>query len=772
MAKSLVIVESPTKARTISKYLGKNYEILATVGHLKDLPPNTLGVDIAGGFTPEYKVIRGKAKVLTQIRQAAAGMDDIYLAPDPDREGEAIAWHVAEELKRKNARIHRVLFHEITKKAIEEAIAHPQELDPNKFESQKARRILDRLVGYQISPILWEKVQRGLSAGRVQSVAVKIVVDREREVRAHVPEEYWTVTVDYLGSKAPVFTAKLVKQGDQKFVMSNGEQAEKVLAELKSGTHTLANIERKERRRHPEPPFITSKLQQEASRKLRLSPRNTMRIAQELYEGVDLGADGTVGLITYMRTDSTRISDAAIADLREFIGQTYGPNYLPQNPNVYKNRKGSQDAHEAIRPTSVQYTPERVEKYLSRDQARLYKLIFARFVASQMVSAVYDAMAFDIACDRYGLRATGQVLKFAGFTKVYMETVEPGAPNAKAEGEDSEGLLPDLTPGERLTVKDIAGKQNFTQPPPRFSEAMLVKELEERGIGRPSTYASILSTVQDKNYVAKRDGKLYPTELGEVVTDLLVENFPEVINSEFTAAMEEKLDEVEEGKLLAAAVLGDFWGGFEKTLEAAKTGMRNLKRQEQPIDLDCPRCGKGLTLKWGRNGSFVGCLGYPDCDFTSEYTRDEHGGYQLVGDKESGEVCEKCGGKMVVKSGRFGQFLACANYPACKNTKPVKVGVKCPEPGCTGDVIEKRTKRGKLFFGCDRYPACRFASWDKPVSRPCSACGNPYLVEKSRGENGPLLRCPSCGMTEEVQAVQAKESAAEASGEANHEQNA
>ncbi len=745
MGKSLVIVESPTKARTITRILGKEFNIMASVGHVKDLPKNSLGVQVENGFEPDYEVIRGKGKILKEIRRAAEKADKVYLAPDPDREGEAIAWHIAEEIRKKNSNVYRILFHEITKGSVREALEHPMELDQQKFESQQARRILDRLVGYKISPLLWEKVQRGLSAGRVQSVAVRIVVDREREIRAFTPEEYWTLLVDYQGSVDPSFSAKLFKIDGDKAVVPNGEMANAITDVLNNGAHVLTKVEKKERRRHPVPPFITSKLQQEASRRLHFSPQQTMRVAQQLYEGIELGQEGAVGLITYMRTDSTRVADTAIASVRDYIVREFGESYLPQKPNTYKNRKGSQDAHEAIRPTAMEHIPAKIKSLLTRDQFRLYKLIWDRFIASQMVSAVFDATAFDVECDKYLMRATGQVMKFKGFMAVYTEQKD----ESKSES-DSDVMLPDLKEGETLKVLGLNPKQNFTQPPPRFTEAMLVKELEERGIGRPSTYASILSTIQDKNYVSKTKGRLSPSELGEMVTDLLQENFPRIMDAKFTAEMEEQLDEVEEGKMPWLKVLSTFYGPFSELVEKAKENMRNLKREEKPTGIECPKCKSELVIKWGRNGSFIGCSAYPNCDFTSEYVRGEDGSINLVTDKRTDEVCEKCGGGMVIKNGRFGSFLACENYPSCRNTKPVKVGMKCPEQGCNGDIIEKRTRKGKLFFGCDQYPNCKFASWDRPRPEACPACGHSYMVEKNVA-SGMNLRCPSCGHTKEVE---------------------
>lgn len=745
MTKSLVIVESPTKARTISRFLKDKYTIMASVGHVKDLPKSSLGVDIENSFNPNYGVIRGKGKILKEIRKAAEKAENIYLAPDPDREGEAIAWHIADEIRKKNKNIYRILFHEITSKSIQEALSNPLELNRCKFESQQARRILDRLVGYQISPLLWEKVQRGLSAGRVQSVAVKIVVDREKDIRAFESVEYWTISVNYQGSNDPAFTAKLFKTDGKNVELQNEALAMAVLEELRNGGHIVKKVEKKERRRHALPPFITSKLQQEASRRLRFSPKRTMVFAQQLYEGIELGEEGPTGLITYMRSDSTRIGDDALKSVRAYIAETYGEKYLPEKPNLYKNRKGSQDAHEAIRPTSTELPPEKVKPFLSREQFALYRLIWERFVASQMTQAVYDATSIDIECGGHIMRASGQVLKFPGFTKVYTEHKDE-----KNSGPEKASALPELIEGEALKVLSIDPKQNFTQPPPRFSEAMLVRELEERGIGRPSTYASILSTIQDKNYVRKQNGKLISSELGEIVTDLLIENFPKIMDSAFTAEMEERLDEVEEGKTKWLDLLNSFYSSFLKSLEKARADMRNVKRQEIPTNITCPKCkDKELVVKWGRNGSFIGCSGYPDCNFTSEYVRNKSGGIELVPEEVTEEKCDQCGSQMVVKTGRFGKFLACSNYPECRNTKPVKVGVKCPEAGCGGDIIEKRTRKGRLFFGCDRYPKCKFASWNRPRQVECPDCKSPYLVEKTTNDGVKKLNCSKCGFEKE-----------------------
>jgi DNA topoisomerase-1 len=768
---ALVIVESPAKAKTIKKYLGAGYVVKASVGHVKDLPKKKMGIDIEGGFQPEYVVIDGKKKVLSEIKEAAKHAEKVLLAPDPDREGEAIAWHIAEEVRDSNPNIQRVLFNEITKKAIQEAIGKPLELDAKKFESQQARRILDRLVGYQISPVLWTKVKRGLSAGRVQSVAVRLVVEREQEISAFKPQEYWTVEALVEGSAPPPFTAKVSKVDGKKAELTHEGQAREVVDAIQAAALTVAGVERKERRKNAPPPFITSKLQQEASSKLRFSPKRTMGLAQRLYEGVEVGEDGLVGLITYMRTDSTRLSDDAVGDARAFIRDRYGANFLPAEPVVYKSKKGAQDAHEAIRPTSLKYDPETVRKAWaagkgggrdereSDDLLRLYTLIWNRFVACQMVAAVFDQTSIDIAAGRVELRASGQVMKFPGFLSVYAETVEDAA------NEDETGAaLPDVRQGESLRLLETKPEQHFTQPPPRFSEATLVKELEEKGIGRPSTYAAILSTVQDRGYVEKKEGRLHPTELGVMVNGLLVKSFPDIVSTDFTAQMEERLDQVEEGQQDWVKLLETFYGPFKNDLEKAKVEMRDVKREEQPTDEVCEKCGKPMVIKWGRNGHFLACSGYPDCRNTKEYTRAADGTLKVVPTtRPSDQVCPACGSPMVIKRGRFGEFLACTRYPDCKTTSPISLGVDCPKEGCTGYLTEKRSRRGKVFYGCSNYSktGCDFVSWDRPLPQPCPKCGAKFVVQKVT-KSGTRIRClnEGCGYTADAEAPEAGEAPA------------
>jgi DNA topoisomerase-1 len=709
MKKSLVVVESPAKARTLNRFLGKDFTVLASVGHIKDLPKSKLGVDIEDDFRPQYTTIKGKAKTIKELKKASKSADEIFLAPDPDREGEAIAWHIAEEVAGKDGKkVHRVLFNEITEKAVKEAIKNPTTLDREKYEAQQARRVLDRLVGYQVSPILWEKVRRGLSAGRVQSVAVRLICEREKRIKAFVPKEYWSITAEFEGREAEAdFKAKLVKKDNKKLEIRSEDEAKRILAELKGVGFVVNLIEKKERKKNPMPPFITSRLQQEASRKLRFTAKKTMAMAQQLYEGVEIGPDGLVGLITYMRTDSTRLSSEAIGAVRAFIKQNYGDDYLPSKPAAYRSRKGAQEAHEAIRPTYLNYTPEAVKPYLTGDQWRLYHLIWNRFIACQMKPALLDQTRVDIGAGRYIFQANGTVVKFPGFTIVYEE--------GKDIEEEKEGQLPALKKGEDLTVKTLLPQQHFTQPPARFTEATLVKELEDNGIGRPSTYAAILSTIQEREYVVKEKNLLKPTELGSLITDLLVKSFPTILDVAFTAHMEEELDMVEEGKLPWLGVMKEFYGPFKEDLERAKSEMKSVKTEETPTDIVCKRCGKIMVIKWGRKGKFLACTGYPECKNTSDFKTDEEGRIVVVESaEETGEVCPSCGKPMVIRSGRYGRFLACSDYPSCKTTKPLSTGIPCPSEGCDGELLERQTKRGKVFYSCSNYPECSYATWETP----------------------------------------------------------
>src|SRR5579883_1721034 len=792
MAKALVIVESPAKAKTINKYLGKQYIVKASLGHIKDLPKRDLAVDIEKGFEPRYEVIEGKKKLIAELKQTARKVQDVYLAADPDREGEAICYHLQEELSngKNGPRIYRVMFNEITKRAIEKAFEKPGQVDVHLVDAQQARRVLDRLVGYKISPLLWDKVRRGLSAGRVQTVALRLIVEREREIRAFVPKEYWTLDADLHAKKPPLLTARLARINDQPAEIANQQASDEVLAALEGVDYVVKSVGRREKRRNPVAPFITSTLQQESSRKLRFSVKRTMMLAQRLYEGVEIGKEGAVGLITYMRTDSTRISEDAIRDVRDFIAERYGKEFLPETANVYKSKKEAQDAHEAIRPTSMAFTPEVVAKYLAEDEMKLYRLIWNRFVASQMMPALYDQTTIDVTAKGkdgadYLFRATGSVLKFQGFLKVYQE----GKDQTDEDDEELKHRLPIVTEGELLRFRAIRPEQHFTEPPPRYNEATLVKRLEADGVGRPSTYASILSTIQEREYVTKEGGRFIPTELGMVVTDLLLESFDDIFDVHYTARMEQDLDDIEEGKVDWRAAMSEFYDRFDKDLKHAEEHMTDIKRMEKPTDLTCEKCGKPLVIKWGRHGSFIACTGYPDCTYTRELTVDlpdvdkvdlseqgdeEYcencgrpmvlkkgrfgtfyactgypdckttkpiGGQQKKADVPLDEKCPQCGSNLVLKSGRFGEFTACSNYPTCKFVKQKTIGVKCPE--CSeGEVVERRSRKGKTFYGCNRWPECNFVAWGKPIAEKCPECGSPYMVEKWL-KAGPVWQCPN-----------------------------
>jgi DNA topoisomerase I len=749
--KGLVIVESPAKARTLKKYLGKNFDVKASVGHIKDLPKSNLGVDVENNFEPTYELIKGKQKVVEEITKAALRATKIYLAADPDREGEAIAWHVAQELKLPTDKVHRVLFNEITKPAVLKAIENPILLNKDRYESQQARRILDRLVGYKISPILWTKVRRGLSAGRVQSVAVRMIVEREREVLAFVPKAYWTITAT-IGAKGAErdFPARLFKIDNDKIdrtAIETEEWANEIVQYSESAQWKVLSVQQKARKRNPDPPFITSTMQQEASKRLYFSAKKTMTLAQQLYEGIELGDEGTTGLITYMRTDSTRLSDDAIKEARNIIESTFGKEYLPEAPLEYKNKKNAQDAHEAVRPTSTEHTPEKVKPFLDEDQFRLYELIWKRYLACQMEQAVFDQTTIDLEAagtnsKKYFYRATGSILRFPGFLALWQT---PEEDKGEKGGDELLGVqLPEVSAETEVSPKKIISEKHMTQPPPRYSESSLIKELEEKGIGRPSTYAAILSTIQDRKYVERRENRFYPTELGQLVTELLVENFANIVDTAFTANMEDQLDQIEEGNANWIKTLKDFYVPFEETLKNAQEKMRNVKREETPTSLTCPKCEKPLVIKWGRNGKFVACQGYPECRFTSEFVQ-EGELIKLVSQPTTDEKCPNCSEPMVVKTGRFGRFLACSAYPKCKTTKAITTGIQCPE--CKqGELSEKRTRFGKSFFSCTRYPECKYAIWDRPMKQPCPACGHPFLVEHYTKKEGASIRCPNkCG---------------------------
>ena len=793
MPKALVIVESPVKAKTINKYLGKQYIVKASLGHIKDLPKKDLAVDVEHGFEPRYEIIEGKRKLLGELRQAAKGVESIYLAADPDREGEAICFHLQEELQGKKGggpRIYRVMFNEITKNAIQKAFQNPGMVDEKLVDAQQARRVLDRLVGYKISPLLWDKVRRGLSAGRVQTVALRVIVERESEIAAFLKNEYWTIDADLGARKPPLLNAHLIKKDDQTPELGSQEATDRVVVQLDGADYVVKSVGTREKRRNPVAPFITSTLQQESSRKLRFSVKRTMILAQRLYEGIELGKEGAVGLITYMRTDSTRISEDALQEARAYIAVKFGAEFLPESANIYKSKKDAQDAHEAIRPTSMEHSPDDVARYLAEDELKLYRLIWNRFVASQMAPAVFDQTTIDISArgkdaSEYLFRATGSVEKFGGFLKIYAE----GKDQTDEEDEEMKHRLPAVAEGEHLKFRHLLPEQHFTEPPPRYNEATLVKKLEADGVGRPSTYASILSTIQEREYVKKEGGRFYPTELGRVVTGLLLENFDDIFDIQYTARMEEELDEIEAGKIPWREAIGEFYERFDKDLKHAEEHMTDIKRMERPTGLTCEKCGKDLVIKWGRHGSFIACTGYPDCTYTRELTVDlpdvdkvdlaeqgdeEYcencgrpmvlkkgrfgtffactgypdckttkpiGGTQKKPDVQLDEKCPQCGSNMVLKTGRFGEFTACGNYPTCKHVKQKTIGMKCPE--CNeGEVVERRSKRGKTFYGCNRWPDCNFVTWGKPVQEKCPECGGPYMVEKWL-KAGPVLQCPN-----------------------------
>src|SRR5271157_2069700 len=826
MNKSLVIVESPAKAKTIEKYLGKGYEVLASVGHIMDLPKNEIGVELENRtFEPTLVVSPGKEKVVAQLKKAAAKADEIFLAPDPDREGEAIAYHLAIQLGTNAAerkKIRRVTFNEITKKAVQEAFEHPRDVDQNLVDAQQTRRVLDRLVGYQISPLLWDKVRRGLSAGRVQTVALRLIVEREREIGAFNPVEYWTLNAVLYPEKQAdkSFKARFVgidgeparvangkdEDGKEQFVanaLADKKSMDEVVAALEKAEWSLVSVQSREQQRKPLPPFITSQLQRDASNKLGFNVRRTMGVAQRLYEGVAIGSEGPVGLITYMRTDSPRVAPEAIAGARAWIGKQLGAEYLPEAPNVYKGKKDAQDAHEAIRPTDASRTPESIARYLTEEQLKLYRLIWQRFVASQMTPAVFDVTTAKIAAvsaktgKTYDFRLSGSVVRFDGFLKIYEVLEDKGD-----EDDDSRAKLPSLDGVDALELERLSGEQHFTSSPPRYNEASLVKVLEERGIGRPSTYASIISTIQDREYVTKISGRFFPTEIGVVVCDLLVESFPYIFDVAYTAKLEEELDDIEEGKEKWTDLLNGFYGYFADELKDAGKNMRNIKRMEKKTDEKCDLCGSPLVLKWGKFGSFYACSAYNKKDKSScTFTRENTAGKpemntpeaQEAGEQEeycdncgrvmvlrrgpfgmfmscpgfnedppcktfrklsskqqqkvaapqpTGENCPQCGKPLVLRQGSYGEFVSCSGYPKCKYVKQNLIeGLKCPKCG-EGDVAERKARRGNIFWGCTNYPKCDFTSNNKPVAEKCPKCGSPYLVEKVL-RTGVYLECPN-----------------------------
>jgi DNA topoisomerase I len=806
MAKSLVVVESPAKAKTINKYLGKDYKVIASMGHVRDLPKSKLGVDVDEGFEPSYEVIASRKKVLKELKDEAKKSSDIFIATDPDREGEAIGWHLAEELGTGNKKkIRRLMFNEITKKGVLAALEHPTTIDKKMVDAQQARRVLDRLVGYKISPLLWDKVRRGLSAGRVQSVALKLVCDREREIMAFVPEEYWNLTARLAGPVPPEFDARLLKKGGANIKVGSETEANAVLADLKSARWVVDSVTTKERKKSAVPPFITSKLQQAS----RFPVKKTMMIAQQLYEGVELPGEGAIGLITYMRTDSTRVSDQALTEVRQFIEGAYGADYVPEKPTFYKTKSDAQDAHEAIRPTSMQYHPDDVRAQLTPDQYYLYKLIWNRFVASQMPPATFDDTTVDITAADYLFRVKGSVPKFPGWMAVYnqpfiaapgVETVAPGPDAKTAEDDEDSSVLPPLAQGDVLTLRELKPEQKFTQPPPRYTEATLVKALEENGIGRPSTYASIITVIQAREYVNKIEGKFKPTFLGMMLVEkLLSPAFDDILDVNYTRELEEDLDKIESGASDYEKTLASFYKKFQKDLKRAEKDMPNMKEGYEPDPpVACDKCGKPMVIKAGKFGLFLACSGYPECENTRELETPEAGA-----EGEIEEACENCGKPMVVKRGRFGQFLACTGYPECKTTRKIiatkqgitaakpdqildekcpkcssnlvikqgrfgeftacssyptckyvkqkTTGVLCPKDG--GDIVERKSKRGKVFFGCANYPDCDFTLWNRPVAEKCPDCGAPFLVEKITKKHGRQLICNNedCSYTRQAE---------------------
>jgi DNA topoisomerase-1 len=799
MAKALVVVESPAKAKTINKYLGRNYKVVASMGHVRDLPKSKLGVDIDDGFEPSYEVIASRKKVLKELKDAAKDATEIFVATDPDREGEAIGWHLAEELGSGNRKkIRRLMFNEITKKGVLSALEHPTQINKQMVDAQQARRVLDRLVGYKISPLLWDKVRRGLSAGRVQSVALKLVCDREREIEAFVADEYWNITAHLAGPLPPEFDARLLKRDGANVKIGNQAEADAALADLREASWVVSSVTTKERKKNAVPPFITSKLQQAS----RFPVKKTMMIAQQLYEGVELPGEGGVGLITYMRTDSTRVSEQALGEVREFIGGKFGPDYVPEKPNFYRAKADAQDAHEAIRPTSMQFHPDDVRAHLTPDQYYLYRLIWNRFVASQMPPATFDETTVDITAApsagsgpaTYTFRVKGSVPKFAGWLAVYNQelpearTEGPGPDAVNAEDDESAGVLPPLNEGDRLALKDLKPEQKFTQPPPRYSEATLVKALEENGIGRPSTYASIISVIQAREYVNKIEGRFKPTVLGRMLVEkLLSPSFDDILDVEYTRNLEEDLDKIEDGKEDYESTLSSFYKKFAKDLKSAAKAMPNLKEGVEPnppvacdkcgkpmvikagkfglflacsgypecentreletpeggaegeIDETCDNCGKPMTVKRGRFGQFLACTGYPECKTTRKLISTKQGLTAARPDQMLDEKCPKCESNLVLKHGRFGEFTACSNYPNCKYVKQKSTGVLCPKDG--GDIVERKSRRGKVFFGCANYPDCDFTLWNRPVPEKCPDCGAAFLVEKITKRHGRQLVC-------------------------------
>lgn len=733
MGKQLVVVESPAKANTISRYLGQDYIVKASVGHIRDLPKSKLGVDIEKDFEPEYRILEARKEVVKDLQKAAKACDAVLLAADPDREGEAICWHLQAVLVDFNPNIYRVLFHEITKNAVEEAFKHKGKLDKGKIEAQQTRRILDRLVGYLISPLLWKKIGRGLSAGRVQSIALRLICEREQQIKEFVSEEYWTVTANLEAKNPPPFSANLVKIDGEKAKIEDGDKAQSIVDELRTVPYKLDAVEIKEKKRNPSPPYITSSLQQDSFKQLRFPVRKTMSVAQKLYEGLEIEGKGLVGLITYMRTDSVRISDEALGRARSYIAETYSTEYLPDTPRLYKNKKKAQDAHEAIRPTSFDCPPEKIKSFLKEDEFRLYSMIWKRFLASQMNPALVEETQFDISAGRYQFKAKGEVIMFDGFLTLFPR-----------KNEDDK-ILPKAEEGENLSLQDLESKQNFTQPPPRYTEGSLVKELEANGIGRPSTYAPIISTIQDRDYVVREKGKFIPTELGLFVNGYLIKNFPDLMDFKFTANLEETLDSISEGEQDWKENLKSFYQLLDKDLKEAEEE-EGVRGTGIPLEDVCPDCGKTLVIKEGRFGRFRACSGYPECTFKESMQKKEV--------KMLEEECPECGSNLVMRHGKYGPFVACSNYPNCKYIKSEKkdTGISCPEE-CGGTLVRRKTRKGKIFYGCSQFPKCKFATWDEPVDQPCPECGRKFVLKKNPIKGTPSLYCSdkACSFKEETE---------------------
>ncbi len=734
MGKKLLIVESPTKVRTIKKFLGKDFDILASMGHIIDLPENELGIDIDNNFKPKYKVIKGKNKIIKEIQSASEKAEVVFLGPDPDREGEAIAWHISNKLKNKN--YYRVTFNEITKKAIESAIANPGQINMNLVNAQQARRLLDRIVGYKISPFLWKTVYKGLSAGRVQSVALRMICEREEEIRKFVPEEYWTIEVEFY-NKENNFIAKLVKHKNKKIQIKDKFYANNIVNELKTSDFIVSKITKTKRKKLPPLPFKTSTLQQEASRKLSFSPKKTMLIAQQLYEGIELGNGQTAGLITYMRTDSTRINDDFKVATKNFIHSKFGSDYVGTKNSVKKSSKKNntkiQDAHEAIRPTSLENDPEKIKKNLTKDQYKVYSLIWKRFLASQMSPAQYENTSIEISAGDYLLTTNGSRLIFDGFMKIYEIDLE----------EKEDNVLPHIDKNEKLKPVNFLPEQHFTKPPPRYNEASLIKEMEEKGIGRPSTYAQIVSTILERKYVELKERKFIPTEVGEIVNKILIENFSNIINIDFTSRMEADLDKIESGEINWIDVLKEFYTPFSEQLEKVNEKRKEIKSNlQKKTEQKCPQCGGNLIIKWGKYGRFLACENFPSCKYTEPLPEEF--------EKNKTDLkCPKCNSPLVIKTSKYGRFLACSTYPQCKFTSPLKIGVPCPEEGCDGEIIERQSKRGKVFYSCSNYPECKFSVWNKPVLRTCPNCGYSIMLEiKNKKDEIVAYQCYKCKFKE------------------------